>query len=209
MELIDQLKRVKVIAIIRGDYTLDALRTMAQILDDEGVSALEVTMNTPGALDAIRMIRDEFGERLIVGAGTVMEAREVQQVAEAGGRFIVAPETHDPVIKMALGLGLEPIPGALTPTEIMAAHRAGARLIKLFPASLGGVDYLKTINAPLDQIQLVATGGIEIEGARAYLDAGAVAVGMGSSLIPKRFDATPEEVVTLRDRAKRLMQSLV
>ncbi len=208
MGIIERVKAEKVIAIVRGDYSMDALRIMAQTLHETGVNILEVTMNTTGALEAIGMLQKELGAEMLIGAGTVTDPAQVQQVADVGGKFIVAPETYEPVIKMALGLGLEPMPGALTPTEIMTAHRAGATLIKLFPASLGGVDYLKTIHAPLNHIQFVATGGIEIEQVKDYLKAGAVAVGMGSALVPKRFNGTPDEVATLRERGQRLMASL-
>jgi 2-dehydro-3-deoxyphosphogluconate aldolase / (4S)-4-hydroxy-2-oxoglutarate aldolase len=208
MELVEKISAAKVIAIIRGDYTPDALRVLAQTLHDAGVTCLEITMNSPGALDGIKMLASEMGETLLIGAGTVTDPAQVGQVADAGGRFVVAPETYEPVIKMALGLGLEPIPGALTPTEIMTAHRAGARLVKLFPASLGGIDYLKTIRAPLNHIQFVATGGIEIDQAAEYLKAGAVAVGMGSALVPGRFTPDAESVALLLSRGQRLMHAL-
>jgi len=208
MDIIDQIKAARIIAIIRGNYTLDALRIMAQTLYESGFNVLEVTLNSPGAIDAIRMLHTEMGDQLLIGAGTVMEALQVDAVAEAGGRFIVTPETYLPVITRSLELKLEPVPGVFTPTEIMTAHRAGARLIKLFPASVGGVEYLKSIYAPLSHVQLIPTGGVEIEQVRDYLKAGAVAVGMGSALIPKHFEGSQADVDLLRERALHLTKSL-
>jgi 2-dehydro-3-deoxyphosphogluconate aldolase/(4S)-4-hydroxy-2-oxoglutarate aldolase len=204
MNVIERITTSKVIAIIRGDYTQQAVRVMASTLYETGVQALEVTMNSSGALTLVAMLAAEFGDRMLIGAGTVTAPDQVKAVAQAGGRFIVSPETYAPVIIAAEALGMEPIPGAYTPTEIMAAWRLGARLIKVFPASVGGPDYIKAIRAPLSQVAMVATGGIEIADVSAYLAAGAAAVGMGGALIPGQFDGSAKAVALLNARGQAL-----
>jgi 2-dehydro-3-deoxyphosphogluconate aldolase/(4S)-4-hydroxy-2-oxoglutarate aldolase len=203
----DKLIAAKVIAIVRGDYA-GVYRPMVDALLAGGVRAIEITLNSSGALEAIHMLADEYGDQALVGAGTVLETKQVAQVKEAGGTFIVCPHTDEAIIRAALDLGLEPTPGALTPSEIMAAHRAGARLIKLFPATLGGVDYLKQIRAPLNHIQFIPTGGIDASNAVDYLRAGAVAVGVGSSLVKGNFDGSAEAVRDLTQRARQLMEAV-
>ncbi len=207
MDVGQQIEAARVIAIIRGNY-VGAIPAMIEALLAGGVSAIEVTMNSAGVLDAIRLIAERYGERAIVGAGTVTQVDQVAQVARAGARFVVSPDTNPDVIRAARNQGLEPVPGALTPTEILQAVRAGANLVKLFPATLGGPEYLKQIRAPLDMVRFVPTGGIDASNARSYFEAGAVAVGVGSALVRNNFDGSPEAASELTLRARRLMDSL-
>ncbi len=200
----DRIEAARFVAIVRGNY-LGAMRAMAEALLAGGIRVIEVTMNSAGVLDAIRMIAQEFGDRVLVGAGTVVEPEQVKQVAQAGARFIVSPDTYRPVVQAALDLGLEPMPGAFTATEVLQAHRAGARLVKLFPATAGGPDYLKQLRAPLDMIHFVPTGGIDASNVRAYFEAGAVAVGVGGALVRNNFDGSPAAVAELTERARRLV----
>jgi 2-dehydro-3-deoxyphosphogluconate aldolase/(4S)-4-hydroxy-2-oxoglutarate aldolase len=202
------IETARAIAIVRGNYPLPAIRAIADALLAGGMTVIEVTMNSAGVLDAIKMLAAEYGERMLIGAGTLLEAEQVRQAAAAGARFAVAPDTCLEVIRAAQEHGLEPIPGALTPSEIMQAHRAGARLIKLFPATLGGPDYLRQVCAPLDMIHFIPTGGIDASNARAYIDAGAVAVGLGSSLVWNSFDGSPAAVKDLTARVRRLMEAI-
>jgi 2-dehydro-3-deoxyphosphogluconate aldolase/(4S)-4-hydroxy-2-oxoglutarate aldolase len=202
-EIID----AKVITIIRGDYQRH-LDGIAQTLLDNGVRALEVTLNSPGALEMIAQLARGYGERMLIGAGTVLDGAAVQAAAGAGARFIVAPDTYAEVIETALALDLEPIPGILTPTEARTALRAGARLLKLFPATLGGIDYLKQIRAPLNDAHFVPTGGISAENAAQYLQAGAAALGVGSWLVPARFEGQDEEYRLVAERAAALMRAV-
>ncbi len=207
MDVGGQIEKARVIAIIRGNY-VGAIPAMVEALLAGGVSVVEVTMNSAGVLDAIRLIADRYGDRALVGAGTVTQVEQVRQVAEAGARFSVSPDTNPDVIRAAMDRGLEAIPGALTPTEILQAVRAGARLVKLFPAMLGGPDYLRQIRAPLDMVKFVPTGGIDASNARSYFEAGAVAVGVGGALVRNNFDGSPEAARELTLRARRLMDSL-
>jgi 2-dehydro-3-deoxyphosphogluconate aldolase/(4S)-4-hydroxy-2-oxoglutarate aldolase len=211
MDMAEQVTQIieerRIVAIIRGNYQ-GAIQAMTEALIAGGVSIIEVTMNSAGVLDAIRLIAEEFGDRVLVGAGTVLEARQVGEVVKAGARFIVSPDTSPDVIHASRDQGVEPLPGALTPTEVMQGYRAGARLIKLFPAVLGGPGYLRQIRAPLDMVKFVPTGGIDASNARAYLDAGAVAVGLGSSLVRSDFDGSPAAVADLTARARKIVAAI-
>jgi 2-dehydro-3-deoxyphosphogluconate aldolase/(4S)-4-hydroxy-2-oxoglutarate aldolase len=205
--IVERIKQARVIAIARGSYTLDGLRAMADALLAGGITALEVTMNTTNALEGIRMLAAEYHSRMTIGAGTVLTPEQVQQVVAAGATFIVAPNTSPDVIRAARSHGVEPLPGALTPTEVMQAYSAGARLIKLFPAALGGPDYLKHLRAPLDMVEFVPTGGISLDNIKAFLQAGAVAVGASGALIPKTFGGSEAERAELTQRARQYIEA--
>ncbi len=201
----EALKAARVIAIVRGDY-VETIHQIAGALLEGGVTAVEVTMNSRGALGLIETLAKEYGETMLVGAGTVVEVEHVRQAHEAGARFIVSPDTFPEVIRAALDCGMEPIPGAFTPTEIRTAQRAGARLVKLFPASLGGPNYMRQIRAPLSDVDLIPTGGVSLENAADFLRAGGVALGLGSVLLPSSFDGSAQAVASLTERARRLME---
>ena len=145
-----------------------------------GIEQVEVTIDTPGALDAVAAAA---GEGRTVGVGTVVNSEQVRAAAAAGARFVVTPGLVPEVIETALALGLEPVPGIFTATEILAASAAGARVMKLFPASCGGPSYLRALRGPFPSIALIPTGGVRIEEVPAYLEAGATAIALGSELV--------------------------
>lgn len=208
-----QLEEVKarilsggVIAIVRGDFR-GRLLPMAGVLVEEGVPAIEVTMNSPDALTAIKELAQEVGDRLLVGAGTVIDPADVNRIAAVGGRFIVAPNVEVAVIQATKKAGLLVIPGAYTATEIVKAWQWGADLVKLFPASAGGPGYLRALRGPLSHIPLVPTGGISADNAAAFMAAGAAALGIGGSLV------NPDVLETgglerLRERTRLLMAAV-
>jgi 2-dehydro-3-deoxyphosphogluconate aldolase / (4S)-4-hydroxy-2-oxoglutarate aldolase len=202
----DELIEAGIIAIIRGDFA-HVMDSLVDALLAGGVRALEVTMNSPGALESIAIAVRHSGDGVLVGAGTVLEVPQVKQVAQTGARFIVSPDTFPEVIEAALDQRLEPIPGALTPSEARMAVRAGARLVKLFPATLGGPAYLRDISAPLDNVAFVPTGGITPQNAEEYFAAGAAALGVGSSLVPGDFDGSPAAIETIKRRAQQFMEA--
>jgi 2-dehydro-3-deoxyphosphogluconate aldolase/(4S)-4-hydroxy-2-oxoglutarate aldolase len=202
-----QIIDAKAITIIRGDYH-QHLDTIARALLAHGVKAMEVTLNSPGALEMIAYLATNYGDRMLIGAGTVLDATGVAAAASAGARFIVSPDTFPETIQSALTHGIEPIPGVLTPTEARTAMRAGAVLLKLFPATLGGTDYLKQLCAPLNEACFIPTGGISAENAADYLHAGAVALGVGSWLVPPKFDGSVQAIATIEQRAAALMQAI-
>lgn len=197
----------RVIAILRGDYRHSA-EALVAALAAGGVRAVEVTMNSPGVLDIIARLVREFGDDILIGAGTVRTVAQVQSVADAGGRFIVAPDTHPPVIAAALAAERVPLPGALTPSEVTQAQRAGATLIKLFPAAHVSPAYVKAVLAPLGEAKLFPTGGITRDNAAAYLAAGAAGLGVGSALVPKTFDGTASAAAALTQQAAQFMQAI-
>lgn len=163
-----------------------------------GLRVLEVTLTTPGALDAIAELS---GEDVIVGGGTVLTAADVERVASAGGRFALSPVFDPEVVDAAHSHGLLAVPGASTPTEILAAWRHGALMVKVFPAGpLGGPAYLRAIRGPLPDIPLVPTSGATAETLHEYLAAGAVAVGVGNEVFPPGFTATSAEAAARRVR---------
>lgn len=197
----------RAIAILRGDYTATYTAAIDALLAG-GIRVIEFTLNSPGALDIIRDVNLIYGDRVLIGAGTVLEAEQARQVAKAGARFIVAPDFNPVVVAVALEQGVEPIPGVLTPSEATTAARAGARLLKLFPASLGGPDYLRQLRAPLNHLAFIATGGVTGDNAAEYLNAGAVAVGLGSWLVPARFDGTQAECDRITQRARQALDAV-
>jgi 2-dehydro-3-deoxyphosphogluconate aldolase/(4S)-4-hydroxy-2-oxoglutarate aldolase len=151
-----------------------------------GLKVLEITLTTPGAMEAIAHFA--HGGEAIAGAGTVLTADDVRNVAKVGGRFVLSPVFDPEVVDEAHRLGLLAVPGTSTPTEILAAHRHGARLIKVFPAAaLGGAAYVRAVRGPLPGIPLVPTNGITADTIVEYVEAGAVAVGVGGDVFSKDF----------------------
>ncbi len=188
------------LAIVRfheGGNVLGAIDALVQ----GGVDHLEVTIDTPGALAAV-----EYAARngRTVGVGTVLSGDQVRAAAAAGARFVVSPGLVPEVIEVAHGLGLEPMPGIFTATEILAATAAGAKVMKLFPASCGGPSYLRALRGPFPLTPLVPTGGVRLDQIQAYLRAGATAVALGSELVGRsapRSDRDLERITTQAARA--------
>jgi 2-dehydro-3-deoxyphosphogluconate aldolase/(4S)-4-hydroxy-2-oxoglutarate aldolase len=176
----------RVIGIIRMKEYTRAAET-ARALAAGGIRALEYTLSGSGALAAISEARAAVEPGIAVGAGTVLSVQDVEEARAAGAEFIVTPVLDVEVIKACNRLGLPIACGALSPTELYSAARAGADLIKLFPARLGGVQYMRDVLAPLPWLKLVPTGGVSAENARSYLEAGAVAVAIGGNLVPEKL----------------------
>jgi 2-dehydro-3-deoxyphosphogluconate aldolase/(4S)-4-hydroxy-2-oxoglutarate aldolase len=184
MDRVEALARIldrRLVAILRAEAP-EPLVPAAGALLEGGVDVVEISLTTPGALDQVRAARQRFGPALLLGAGTVIGVAAAEAALAAGAQFLVAPGLQLPVLALCRQRGALLIPGALTPTEIMAALDGGAELVKLFPASLGGPGYVREVRAPLPNVRLVPTGGITPENARAFLEAGAAALGVGTSL---------------------------
>ncbi|MCC6565411.1 MAG: bifunctional 4-hydroxy-2-oxoglutarate aldolase/2-dehydro-3-deoxy-phosphogluconate aldolase [Chloroflexi bacterium] len=193
-----------IIAIVRGDHAAQ-VHTVATALYEGGVRAVEVTMNSPGALDMIAGLAAKWQDRMLIGAGTVLTVEQFDAAVSAGAQFVVMPDTFPPVIERARQRGIEPIPGAYTATEVRTAVRAGARYVKLFPAMPAGPKYLAQLRAPLDGVHFVPTGGIDDANLTDFVRAGAVALGIGSTLVSRRFDGSPTQMDNLRDTAQLLV----
>jgi Entner-Doudoroff aldolase len=179
----------RLVAIVRvPELTRASAAAMTQVLVEAGVRALEFTLTSAGALDAVNAAVDAAGGRAAVGAGTVLKEEQVTAVADAGAQFVVSPHVSPAVIAASHDLGLLALPGAFTATEIQLAVDSGARMVKLFPAQPAGVSYLRALRGPLDKVSFVPTGGIGIDDIERFLSAGAAAVALGSSLVQSTHD---------------------
>jgi 2-dehydro-3-deoxyphosphogalactonate aldolase len=182
MTLDEALAECPVVAIVRG-VRPDEVLDHAEVLFAAGVRGIEVPLNSPDPLESIRRLARAYGDRMVVGAGTVLGAERVEAVAEAGGRIIVAPNTDPEVIGRAVALGLDPAPGFATATEAFAALAAGARHLKLFPAVTYGPGHLKQLKAVLPPTAIVwAVGGVGPDAMQAWWTAGARAFGLGGEI---------------------------
>jgi 2-dehydro-3-deoxyphosphogluconate aldolase/(4S)-4-hydroxy-2-oxoglutarate aldolase len=173
-----------VIAVIRADSG-EQLVNVCRALAGGGVRACEITMTTPGALEAIAAAGRELGDEVVIGAGSVLDAATARAAILAGARFIFSPTLNIDTIEMAHRYDCVAVPGALTPTEILTAWSAGADVVKIFPANHFGPQYLRDIHAPLPQVKLTPTGGVDLNTAADWIKAGAAALGIGSSLVRK------------------------
>ena len=191
-KIIKAVEENGLIVIVRG-IEREKLIPLAEAMYKGGVRFLELTFSANGKVsdeetaDRIRMLAEHFSGRMMIGAGTVLSERQVELCAKAGGKFIISPDTNVSVIKKTRELGLVSMPGALTPTEIQAAHIAGADFVKLFPIDSLGADYVKAVRAPLSHVKLLAVGGISLDNIALYKNVGISGFGVGSSIIDKRM----------------------
>lgn len=186
MNLHNNQETLRIVAIFRKishRQVLDA----AAVFVEAGIKALEITYNTPDAAQIIAGLNEKYGKQLAIGAGTVMTLEEVESAKQAGASFILSPDCNPEVIKATKDAGIFSVPGAFTASEIAQAHRAGADMVKLFPAGRLGSGYMKDLLGPFDHIKFMAVGGIDLTNSKDFLDAGAKAVGIGSSLVDMKL----------------------
>jgi 2-dehydro-3-deoxyphosphogluconate aldolase/(4S)-4-hydroxy-2-oxoglutarate aldolase len=182
-----QLNRVMnsgIVAVIRANQS-DRLVDVAQALLQGGIDVMEITFTVPRAVHVLEQVADQLGDRILLGAGTVLDSETARAAMLAGAEFIVSPSTDVDVIKLCRRYDKLVMPGALTPTEVVKARQAGADIVKVFPSDLTGPSYLKALKAPLPQIRLMPTGGVNLDTAADFLNAGACALGIGGSLVEK------------------------
>ncbi|MGE3315062.1 MAG: bifunctional 4-hydroxy-2-oxoglutarate aldolase/2-dehydro-3-deoxy-phosphogluconate aldolase [Planctomycetaceae bacterium] len=172
------------VAIIRASSS-EQLVNVAKALHEGGVDVLEVTFTVPNAIEVLSAVKKELGSKILLGAGTVLDSETARAAILAGAEFIVSPTVNLEVIKLCTRYDKLCMPGAFTPTEILAAWEAGADVVKVFPSDVLGPGYLKAIKGPLPQIRLMPTGGVNLKTLRDFVSAGACAVGLGSSLVEK------------------------
>ena len=185
-EILNHLLTEKTVAIVRLDSG-EKLVKVAEALKAGGISVIEFTCTTPGALEMIKEASTHFGDEVLIGAGTVLDPETARAAILAGAEFIVTPSVNLDMIAMCKRYGKPVVAGAMTPTEMLTAWEAGADLVKVFPASnIGGPDYIKAVLAPLPQFRLVPTGGVSADNAAQYLKAGATAVAVGGNLVNKK-----------------------
>lgn len=204
---VEEIKNRSVVAVIRG-ATPESIIPIAESLKEGGVTAIEITMETPKALAIIEKTADRFGDELLVGAGTVLDAETARVAILAGSRFIFSPTVNIDTIRMTKRYGVISVPGAFTATEILNAYEHGADVIKVFPAGVVGPAYFKNIAGPLPHIPLMPTGGINVHNATDYIRAGAVAVGVGTSLVDPKRPITNEYLLEVTQKAKRLIDDI-
>lgn len=200
------IEQTRIIAIVRGveEAHIDPL---ADALYDGGIRAMEVTLNTQGALNMISRLQDRVGESLYIGAGTVIDLDDAKKAIAAGAGYLVTPNMDEDVIRYGVEQGVPVFPGAMTPTEIVKAWKAGATAVKIFPGASLGINYLKELQGPLSHIPMVAVGGINENNIRQFLDAGCYGFGIGGSLVNlKEIHSGNYSWVT--DKAKRLIASM-
>ncbi|WJH34607.1 bifunctional 4-hydroxy-2-oxoglutarate aldolase/2-dehydro-3-deoxy-phosphogluconate aldolase [Paenibacillus sp. CC-CFT747] len=203
-----QIEDTRIVAIVRG-VEPKHIQPVAEALLQGGITVMEVTLNTVGALDSIRELRQAMDGRMFIGAGTVLDREDAQRAVEAGASFLVTPNVDEEAIRYAADRQLPVFPGAMTPTEIVKAWKAGATAVKLFPSASFGLSFIKELRGPLGHIPMVAVGGVNEGNLSDYLKAGCYAVGIGSSLFPLadiakgRYDAVTAKARSLTDSVTR------
>jgi 2-dehydro-3-deoxyphosphogluconate aldolase / (4S)-4-hydroxy-2-oxoglutarate aldolase len=182
-DVIKQIRDIGVIPVVRATTADEAMRAIDAIREG-GISVLEITMTVPNAFAVIEQVMTRFGSDALVGAGTVLDAEDAKSCIASGAQFIVSPALNLETIAYCREQGVVVMPGALTPTEVVQAWNAGADFVKVFPAgAVGGPAYLKSLKAPLPQIELVPTGGVNLKTAADFIKAGAAALGVGADLV--------------------------
>jgi 2-dehydro-3-deoxyphosphogluconate aldolase/(4S)-4-hydroxy-2-oxoglutarate aldolase len=195
------IRETGVIAIMRAQSSAQLIAA-ADAIRAGGVRVIEVTMTTPGALSVIEEASTRYGEEVIFGAGSVLDAETARAAILAGADFVVSPALDPATVQLCNRYSVPVMPGCYTPTEILSAWQAGADMVKLFPASVGGPALVKAILAPLPHIEIVPVGGVDLDTAAAFIASGAAALGVGSSLVnQKLLDAGDMDELTRRARA--------
>lgn len=197
---VTEIRNRGVVAVIRG-ATPESIISIGNALKDGGVTALEITMETPRAASVVEAAAAYFGDEVLVGAGTVLDPETARVAILSGAKFIFSPTVRKETITMAKRYGVISVPGAFTPTEILTAYEYGADLIKVFPADAFGPSYLKNIAGPLPHIPLMPTGGVDLHNTADYMKAGAVAVGVGSTLVNTKKPLTEDALFNMKEKA--------
>ncbi len=203
-EVIERIKQIGVLPVIRANTQQEA-RQVVDAVKLGGITTIEVTMTVPNAISLIENLAKDYGDELLIGAGTVLTEEIAAQCIKAGAKFIISPALNLKTIEFCNKEEIAVMPGALTPTEILTAWNAGADFVKVFPASaVGGASYLKAVKAPLPQIRLIPTGGVSLDTAD-FIKAGAEAVGVGGELVDLRaIREKRPDIIT--ERAKEFLE---
>jgi 2-dehydro-3-deoxyphosphogluconate aldolase / (4S)-4-hydroxy-2-oxoglutarate aldolase len=196
------IERVGLIPVLRARSIAQA-HAVVEAMIAGGVTVVEVTMTVPNAVHLLKELKKEHGAKILLGSGTVTTAKEAEDTINAGAEFVVSPSLHPEVIAATKAAGKLSIPGALTPTEVITAHRAGADYVKIFPCSaMGGASYLRSLLAPFPHLKLIPTGGVTLKTAEEFIRAGSRALGVGSDLVNlAAIDEGKAEIITEAARA--------
>ena len=195
-EVIQRIKDIGIIPVVRASSEEEAI-LVVEAIKEAGLAILEITMTVPRAVQVIETLSARYGNEAIVGAGTILDPESARACILAGAQFVVSPALNLETIACCRQLDVAVLPGALTSTEIVLAWKAGADLVKVFPAgAMGGVSYIKSLKAPLPQIELVPTGGVTLANAAAFIEAGAAALGVGTDLVDTKAirSGQPEKI---------------
>jgi 2-dehydro-3-deoxyphosphogluconate aldolase/(4S)-4-hydroxy-2-oxoglutarate aldolase len=204
-DVLHRIREVGIVPVVRAESADEAGRAIAAIVAG-GVPVLEVTMTVPGAVSLIADLCRRFGSDAVVGAGTVLDPETARACILAGAQFVVSPATNAATIACCRRYGVPIMPGALTPTEVLAAWEAGADMVKIFPCSaLGGASYIKALKAPLPQIDLIPTGGVNLQTAADFIKAGSTALGVGADLVDLKALRDGQDAL-LTERARKLVE---
>lgn len=200
-EVIQTIRDIGVIPVVRAQSADEAMQAIDAIREG-GISILEITMTVPGAVGLIEEVSNRYGDEALVGAGTVLDPETARACILAGARFIVSPALNVETIEVCRYNEIAVMPGALTPTEVVQAWTAGADFVKVFPAgAVGGASYLRSLKAPLPQIELIPTGGVSLKTAADFIKAGASALGVGADLVDlKAIREGQQKLITERAR---------
>ena len=201
-QVLERIKSIGIIPVVRASSGDEALAAV-EAIKAGGLSVLEITMTVPGAIGIIEQIAKRYGDEVLVGAGTVLNAETAKDCLAAGAQFVVSPALNLETIAFCRDAGCAIMPGALTPTEVVTAWLAGADMVKVFPCgAMGGASYIKSLKAPLPQIELVPTGGVSLTTAASFIEAGSAAIGVGADLVDiKAIRAGQSEKITETTRA--------
>jgi len=197
--LSQRLAGSKVIAVLRASQ-VSALAPVCDVLVEEGILSLELTLTTPGLLDALEELVDRYGNSADVGVGTVVTESEARRAMDCGAQYLVTPTMNLPVVDLAVRRKIAVFPGGLTPTDLVAGWRAGATAVKIFPAETVGAGYLKHLRGPFPDLEAIPSGGVDLDATRAWLAAGAAAVSIGGPLLGDVLEGG--ELSALRDRCR-------
>lgn len=206
-EILNRLSETGIVAIMRG-IAFDKLLRLVDALHCGGIRLVEVTLNTNQAFQAIALLREQFGDVMNIGAGTVLSEIDAQRALDAGAQFFVTPNVDVSVIQAGVHADIPVMAGAVSLTEMYAAQQAGASFVKIFPAAAFGPEYIKAVRGPLPHIPLIAVGGVSVRNAPAFLDAGVVGFGLGGSLMDAsaiasgKFDTVTEAAQSFIDLYK-------
>jgi len=204
-DVIKHIRETGVIPVVRATTADEAMRAIDAIREG-GISVLEITMTVPGAIKLIEEVTKRYGNDALVGAGTVLDPETASACISSGAKFIVSPALNLETIARCRELDIAVMPGALTPTEVVQAWNAGADFVKVFPAgAVGGASYLKSLKAPLPQIELVPTGGVSLKTAADFIRAGAAALGVGADLVDIKAIREGQSAL-ITERAKQFIE---
>jgi len=204
-EVIQKIKDIGVVPVVRANSPEEAMEAV-EAIKAGGVPILEITMTVPGAVKVIEKVADKFGDEVVLGAGTVLDPETARACILAGATFVVSPALNLATIELCRRYSVPICPGALTPTEVVTAWQAGADFVKVFPCSaMGGSSYIKGLKAPLPQVELIPTGGVNLNTAADFIKAGSSALGIGADLVDlKAIRAGEAHIVT--ERAQQFAQ---